>query len=56
MSVEEELQKAQHTTEEVKKLLNGLKLSGEDWSVVVAGMIHQGIEHHDSILLQSTSV
>lgn len=51
MSVEEELQKAQHTLEEVKKLLNGLKLSGEDWSIGVAGMIHQGIEHHDSILL-----
>ncbi len=51
MSLEEELNKAQHTIEEVKKLLNGLTLSGEDWSIVVAGMIHQGIEHHDSILV-----
>ena len=50
MSVEE-LNKAQYTMEEVKKVLNDLKLSGEDWSVVVAGMIHQGIEHHDSILV-----
>lgn len=51
MSVEEELNKAQSTMEEVKKVLNGLKLSGDDWSIVVAGMIHQGIEHHDSILV-----
>ena len=51
VSLEEELNKAQHTIEKVKKLLNGLTLSGEDWSIVVAGMIHQGIEHHDSILV-----
>ena len=51
MSVEEELKKAQNTIEEVKKVLNDLKFSGEDWSIVVAGMIHQGIEHHDSILV-----
>ena len=51
MSVEDELKQADKTIEEVKKVLNELKLSGEDWSIVVAGMIHQGIEHHDSILV-----
>jgi hypothetical protein len=51
VSVEGELMKAQHTIEEVKKVLNSVKLSGDDWSIVVAGMIHQGIEHHDSILV-----
>ena len=51
MSVNEELKKAEYTVNEVKKILNDLKLSGDDWSIVVAGMIHQGIEHHDSILL-----
>jgi Family of unknown function (DUF6988) len=50
MSVEEELKKAEYTIEEVKKILNGLKLSGDAWSIVAAGMIHQGIEHHEAIL------
>ena len=51
MNVDEELKKAEYTVHEVKKILNDLKLSGDDWSVVVAGMIHQGIEHHEAILL-----
>ena len=51
VNVEEELKKAGYTIEEVKRILNGLKLSGEAWSIVVAGMIHQGIEHHEAILL-----
>lgn len=50
MSVEEELKLVEGTIGEVKKVLSGLHLSGEDWSVVVAGMIHQGIEHHEAIL------
>jgi len=53
VSVDEELKKAEYTVDEVKKILSDPKLhySGDDWSIVVAGMIHQGIEHHDSILL-----
>ena len=51
MSLEEEIKNAQHTIAEVKKLLSGLKFSGDEWSVVVAGLIHQGIEHHEAILL-----
>jgi hypothetical protein len=50
-TVDEELELAEHTIEEVKKILTGLQLSGEDWSVVTAGMIHQGIEHHEAIVL-----
>lgn len=51
MGVEEELDRSQRTIEEVKKILNSVKLSGDAWSIVVAGMIHQGIEHHESISL-----
>jgi hypothetical protein len=51
LSVEEELKLAERTIEEAKKVLTGLNLSGDDWSVVVAGMIHQGIEHHEAIVL-----
>ena len=50
MSLELELKRSQNTMGEVKNILDDVKLSGEDWSVVVAGMIHQGIEHHDSIM------
>lgn len=51
MSVEAELKQAEHTIEEVKKILTGLHLSGDEWSAVTAGMIHQGIEHHEAIVL-----
>lgn len=51
MSLEGEIKYAQETVTQVKTVLNGLKLSGEHWSIVVAGMIHQGIEHHESIML-----
>lgn len=50
MTFEKELAKAKNTTVEVKKVLNGLRLSEDDWSTVVAGMIHQGIEHHESVM------
>jgi hypothetical protein len=50
VSVEENLKRSENTITEVKRLLTELKLGGDDWSVVVAGMIHQGIEHHDSII------
>jgi hypothetical protein len=51
MSLDEELKKAEFTVGEVKKILNDTRYSGADWTVVVAGMIHQAIEHHDSIIL-----
>jgi hypothetical protein len=51
MSVDEELEKAERTINEVRNILDGLHLSGEDWSIIAAGMIHQGIEHHDAIIL-----
>jgi hypothetical protein len=51
VSVDEELKKAESTVNEVKNVLNGLHLSGEDWSIIAAGMIHQGIEHHEAIIL-----
>jgi hypothetical protein len=51
VSVEQELKEAEQTIYEVKRVLTGLHLSGEDWSIIAAGMIHQGIEHHDAIVL-----
>src|SRR5882757_6853978 len=51
MTVDEELKKAEYTINEVKNVLDGLHLSGEDWSILAAGMIHQGIEHHEAIIL-----
>lgn len=50
MGFQEEITKAQQTIVEVRKTLNGLQFSEEGWSIVVAGMIHQGIEHHESIM------
>ena len=51
VSVEQELKLTEDTIEEVKKILTGLQLSGDDWSIIAAGMIHQGIEHHEAIVL-----
>lgn len=51
MSVDQELKSAEDTIEEVKKTLTGLHLSGDDWSIIAAGMIHQAIEHHEAIVL-----
>jgi hypothetical protein len=51
VTVEMELEKAQSAIEEVKKVLTGLHLSGDGWSIIAAGMIHQGIEHHEAIVV-----
>jgi hypothetical protein len=51
VSVEQELKEAEETIQEVKNVLTGLHLSGEDWSIIAAAMIHQGIEHHEAIVL-----